>query len=67
MLMFKKGWGKPMQKKANKQPRGGRGYAKQSKGTQGASDGTPHSTNIRFSQTEHTPQPESNTYLTVSC
>ena len=48
MLLFKKGWGKPMQKKANKQSRGGRGYAKQSKGTQGASDGTPHSTIIRL-------------------
>ena len=59
--MFKKGWAHTRQKKGNKQSRGGRGYAKKSKESPNASDGTPHSTNIRFSQTtEHTPQPESN-------
>jgi len=50
-----------MQKKSKKQSTGGRGYVKKSKESPNASDGTPHSTNIRFSQTEHTPQPESNT------
>ena len=54
--MVAKGWGNPSNKKSDRQSKGGRAHAKKSKESPNASEGTPHSRNIRFSQTECTPQ-----------